>query len=244
METEKAWFEEWFDTSYYHILYSHRNYEEAEQFIHNLCHFLQLPVGSKVLDFACGKGRHAFFLNRLGYDVLGVDLSFNSIAAAKKMEKEGLRFAMSDIREVIPGEKFDAIFNLFTSFGYFNSLEENLKVLTAINKMLEPDGIFVIDFMNAHKVVKNLVSKETVRRSQIEFTISRKHENGQIIKSIDFVDNDKKYHFEERVQTISRLEFEKLIADSGMKLMHTFGNYQLETYDPETSDRLILVGSK
>lgn len=244
METEKEWFEEWFDTTYYHTLYSHRNYEEAEQFIHNLCNFLQLPLGSKVLDFACGKGRHSYFLNRLGFDVLGVDLSFNSISAAKKFEKDGLRFGVSDIREAIPGEQFDAIFNLFTSFGYFNSLDENLKVMNAIHKMLVPDGIFVIDFMNANKVVKNLVSHEIVRRSQIEFEISKKHENGQIIKSIDFTDQNKRYHFEERVQSISKAEFEKLISDSGLKLTHIFGNYQLDPFDPETSDRLILIGSK
>ncbi len=244
METEKPWFEEWFDTSYYHTLYSHRNYEEAEQFIHNLCNYLQLPPGSNVLDFACGKGRHAYFLNRLGFDVLGVDLSFNSIAAAKKMEKDGLRFAMSDIREVIPGEKFDAIFNLFTSFGYFNSLDENLKVMTAIERMLEPDGIFVIDFMNANKVVKNLVAKETVRRSNLTFEITRRHENGQIIKTIDFKDKDKDFHFEERVQTIDLSDFNSLIEQAGLELTQTFGNYQLDSFDETTSDRLILIGKK
>lgn len=244
METEKAWFEEWFDTSYYHTLYSHRNYEEAEQFIDNLCNYLQLPPGSKVLDFACGKGRHSYFLNRIGYDVLGVDLSFNSISAAKKMEKEGLRFAMSDIREIIPGEKFDAIFNLFTSFGYFNSLDDNLKVMTAIKRMLDDEGIFVIDFMNANKVIKNLVEKETVRRSKLNFEITRRHENGQIIKTIDFTDKEKDFHYEEKVQTIMLEDFKNLIEASGLQLLHTFGDYQLNPFDKETSNRLILIGKK
>lgn len=244
MKTEQPWFETWFDTKYYHTLYSHRNYEEAEQFIHHLCDYLKLPPGSSVLDFACGKGRHAFYLNRLGYDVLGVDLSFNSIRSAKQMQKEGLRFAVSDIREVIPGEKFDAIFNLFTSFGYFDSLEENLKVLKAIYKMLEPEGIFVIDFMNAHKVIKTLKPQETIVRSGISFEITKKHENGQIIKSIDFTDNAKKHHFEERVQTIFLDDFKSLISSSGLQLTEVFGDYQLNPFDPETSDRLILIGKK
>lgn len=244
METEKEWFEAWFDTKYYHTLYSHRNYEEAEQFIHKLCDHLELPLGSRVLDFACGKGRHSFFLNRLGYDVLGVDLSFNSIASAKKMEKDGLNFAVSDIREVIPGQKFDTIFNLFTSFGYFNSLDENLKVMKAIERMLEPDGIFVIDFMNANKVLNNLVPKESIQRSDITFDITRRHENGQIIKTIDFNDNDTDYHFEERVQTINLEDFTELIEKAGLQLIETFGNYQLDSYDPNNSDRLILIGKK
>lgn len=244
MKTEQPWFETWFDTKYYHTLYSHRNYEEAEQFIHHLCNYLKLPTGSSVLDFACGKGRHAFFLNRLGYDVLGVDLSFNSIRSAKQMQKEGLRFAVSDIREVIPGEKFDAIFNLFTSFGYFDSLEENLKVLKAIYKMLESEGIFVIDFMNAHKVIKTLKPQETVVRSGISFEITKKYESGHIIKSIDFTDNAKEYHFEERVQTIFLEDFKSLISSSGLQLTEVFGDYQLNPFDPETSDRLILIGRK
>lgn len=244
MKTEQPWFETWFDTKYYHTLYSHRNYEEAEQFIHHLCDYLKLPSGSSVLDFACGKGRHAFYLNRLGYDVLGVDLSFNSIRSAKQMQKEGLRFAVSDIREVIPGEKFDAIFNLFTSFGYFDSLEENLKVLKAIYKMLEPEGIFVIDFMNAHKVIKTLKPQETIVRSGISFEITKKYENDHIIKSIDFTDNAEDYHFEERVQTIFLEDFKSMIASSGLHLTEVLGDYQLNPFDPETSDRLILIGKK
>ncbi|WP_258540467.1 class I SAM-dependent methyltransferase [Parvicella tangerina] len=244
MESEKEWFEAWFDTSYYHTLYSHRNYEEAEQFIHNLCNHLELPMGSTILDFACGKGRHAYFLNRLGYDVLGVDLSFNSIAAAKKMQKEGLRFAVSDIREVIPGEQFDAIFNLFTSFGYFNSLEENLKVMKAIHRMLEPDGVFVIDFMNAKKVIDNLVKAETVHRSKLSFDITRRHENGQIIKTIDFTDQGQDFHFEEKVQTIFLDDFKDLIRESDLQLLETFGDYDLNAFHEDTSDRLILIGKK
>jgi 2-polyprenyl-3-methyl-5-hydroxy-6-metoxy-1,4-benzoquinol methylase len=244
MAAEKPWFEEWFDTSYYHTLYSHRNYEEAELFIQNLCNHLQLPLGSKVLDFACGKGRHSYYLNRLGFDVLGVDLSFNSIAEAKKMQKDGLRFAVSDIREVIPGEEFDAILNLFTSFGYFNSLDENLKVMHAIQRMLAPEGIFVIDFMNAKKVIQHLVKAETIYRGDLAFKITRKHEDGQIIKTIDFTDKDQSFHFEERVQSICLADFEELINKAGLQLLEAFGDYDLNTFDEGTSDRLILVGKK
>lgn len=244
METEKPWFEEWFDTSYYHTLYSHRNYEEAERFIDKLCKHLQLPLGSSVLDFACGKGRHSYFLNKLGYNVLGVDLSCNSIASAKQMEKEGLRFAVSDIREVIPNEKFDAIFNLFTSFGYFNSLKENQKVMNAIHEMLESNGLFVIDFMNASKVINNLVKEEIIQRPDQAFHITRRCENGQIIKTIDFEDQGKEFHYEEKVQTIFLNDFEDLIRDAGLKLIQVFGDYDLNPFSVETSDRLIIIGKK
>lgn len=244
MNTSKEWFEEWFDTCYYHTLYDHRDMVEAERFIQNVCDFLKLPLGSKVLDFACGKGRHSFFLNQLGYDVMGVDLSANSIQSAKEMEKDGLRFAVSDIRKVIPSESFNAIFNLFTSFGYFNSLSENLKVMNAIREMLQEEGIFLIDFMNSKKVINHLVKEEVITKSDIDFNITRRHENGQIIKTIDFTDQNQTFHFEERVQSIFLKDFESLIEKSGLLLLNVFGDYNLNPFDEEKSDRLILIGKK
>jgi 2-polyprenyl-3-methyl-5-hydroxy-6-metoxy-1,4-benzoquinol methylase len=86
------WFENWFDSEYYHLLYDNRNHEEADLFVSNLLAFLKLPKGAKVMDLACGKGRHSYFLNASGLDVLGVDLSSNSISEAKEMENESLHF--------------------------------------------------------------------------------------------------------------------------------------------------------
>ena len=70
------WFSSWFDSPYYHILYKERNFREAQIFIDNLTFYLNMDEGSKVLDLACGKGRHSIYLNQLGYDVLGVDLTY------------------------------------------------------------------------------------------------------------------------------------------------------------------------
>jgi len=78
------WFASWFDTKYYHILYKERNDEEAQLLMDNLTHYLNLPEDAKILDLACGKGRHAIYLNSLGFDVTGADLSENSIAEASK----------------------------------------------------------------------------------------------------------------------------------------------------------------
>ena len=74
MVNQRAWFKEWFDTSYYHKLYEHRNEEEAESFITLLSDHLKLSKGSLILDLPCGRGRHAIFLEQLGYQVIGADL--------------------------------------------------------------------------------------------------------------------------------------------------------------------------
>ena len=110
------WFESWFDTEYYHILYKERNDEEAQLLMDNLTHYLNLPEDAKILDLACGKGRHAIYLNSLGFDVTGADLSENSIKEASEFANEKLHFKVHDMRETC-NEKYDAIFNLFTSFG-------------------------------------------------------------------------------------------------------------------------------
>lgn len=143
----QSWFSSWFDTPYYHILYKDRDDEEAGRFVQNLIRFLELKKGASILDLACGKGRHAMYLNELGYQVTGADLSKNSILCAKRFQNETLRFERHDMREPF-GEKFDAVFNLFTSFGYFDNKEDNLRTVNAIKENLKPNGFAVIDFMN------------------------------------------------------------------------------------------------
>ena len=107
-------YKSWFDTPYYHILYKNRDYKEAEMFTKELMEFIKLPLNSKVLDLACGMGRHSINLNKMGYNVTGVDLSVKSIKNASKYENENLKFKIHDMRKPL-GQKFDLVVNLFTS---------------------------------------------------------------------------------------------------------------------------------
>src|SRR6478609_7587991 len=110
------WFENWFDTDYYHLLYRHRDDDEAHEFIGALLAHLNPLPGQKALDLACGRGRHSVYLNSKNLDVTGVDLSKSSIAFAKKYENETLHFEVQDMRKSMGINKYDYIFNLFTSF--------------------------------------------------------------------------------------------------------------------------------
>lgn len=238
------WFAEWFDTPYYHTLYKHRDFEEAEKFITNLLDYLNLDDHSTTLDLACGKGRHSVFLNKQGLEVTGVDLSKNSIDAAKEYEKEGLDFDVHDMREVYKEGHYDVVFNLFTSFGYFERDEDNIKVLKSIKRMLKPQGTLVIDFMNAHKTINNLVAKEEKKIDDILFRIERNYDGNHIFKYIQFNDEGKEFHFQERVQGITKENFIEMFASTGFEIQDTFGNFSLEPYDSETSDRLIFICKK
>ena len=238
------WFETWFDSEYYHKLYKNRDDEEAERFINNLINNLQLNLESRILDLACGKGRHSIFLNKKGFKTMGVDLSPNSISWANKFHNDNLRFEVRDMRESFCESEFDAIFNLFTSFGYFESKTENLKVLKAIETMLKDKGVFVIDFMNANKVIRNLVSEETQSIDSINFRLKRAYKNGYLVKTIDFTDKENDFHFTEKVQALYLEDFQSLISQTNLKIDSIFGDYDLNPFDKGISDRLIIVGRK
>lgn len=234
------WFTSWFDTPYYHILYKDRNYREAQIFMDNLTHYLNLPEKAKVLDLACGKGRHSIYLNQLGFDVLGADLSENSITEASKNSNETLHFKVHDMREPFE-EKFDAIFNLFTSFGYFENDDDNLTTLKAIKESLSEYGFAVIDFMNVNQVIETLVPEEVKTVDGIDFKIKRYVENGHILKEIDFEDQGRNFHFTEKVKALTLKDFEELMAEAGIFLLDIFGDYKLKKFHKTESERLIMI---
>jgi len=238
------WFASWFDTNYYHLLYKNRNDDEARLLIEHLVSHLDLAPNSKALDLACGKGRHSITLNELGFDVLGVDLSPNSIQEAKKFENETLHFDVCDMRDSFTKNSFDAVFNLFTSFGYFDSKSDNEKVIVAMHEMLKDDGILVIDFMNSRRVIDSLVESETKVVEPIEFKITRNYDGDHIFKHIKFEDEGVEHSYTERVQALMLNDFEALLTENGFNILSTFGDFDLNGFQEDTSDRLILVAEK
>lgn len=238
------WFEIWFNTPYYHILYKDRDESEAEELIRNLIRVLHPKKEDKILDLACGKGRHAIFLNKMGYDVTGVDLSAESIHEAKKSENNSLCFDVHDMREVYKENAYQFVLNLFTSFGYFENFADNARVLNAIYKMLTPDGIFVLDFMNLTHVLKNLVVEEEKNVDGILFHITRKCDGVFLYKDIRFQDKGKEFYFQEKVQAITKLDLEILLEVNNFKILNTFGDFNLSAFNEDKSDRLIFIVQK
>ena len=240
---EKDWFVDWFNTTYYHILYKTRNESEAKEFIINLMNHLGLNSDSTILDLACGKGRHSKTLNELGFEVLGVDLSENSIREAQKCSSESLSFQVHDMRNKISNRQFNAIFNLFTSFGYFDTFKENQLVCEAMFQMLEPGGKLVIDFMNAYKVIQSLVNEEEKIIDGVNFMISRNHDDSHIFKHIKFSDQGNDFHFTERVQILSLEDFQSLLEPYFI-IDNVFGSLDLKPFVREKSERLIIIASR
>ena len=240
MQKEENWFTSWFDTPYYHILYKNRDDNEAQFFMSHLTNYLNLPDHAKILDLACGKGRHAIYLNSLGYHVIGADLSENSIEFAKKFENDSLFFKVHDMSKPFQ-EEFDAVFNLFTSFGYFEDEDDNLNTIKAIKENLNENGFAVIDFMNVQQVINNLVPEETKLIDDITFNIKRYVEDGYILKDISFSDKGAKHVYTEKVKALSLEDFQKYFKIANIDLLDIFGDYKLGKYNKENSERLIMI---
>lgn len=258
----KTWYAHWFNSPYYDILYKHRDTREAQEFLDNLAGRLKLKKGCRVLDMGCGSGRHSIYLSRKGYEVTGIDLANEKIKKAiessslhlpvtrKKSGEPGPSFKVHDMRHFLKKNHFDIILNIFTSFGYFDDEKEDLKVLKAVNSGLKKKGIFVLDFMNVKKTIKQLKKKESKTIDNIKFDISRTTENGFIIKRINLTPvrlagrPERTHCFEEKVRALCLADFEKYFLKTGFVIRYIFGDYDLSTFDEENSGRLILVAMK
>ena len=236
----KHWYSSWFDTPFYHILYKDRDDKEAQSFMDALTYYLNISQNSTILDLACGKGRHSLYLNSIGYDVTGLDLSKQSISEAKQKENGRLCFDVHDMSKPY-FKQFDTVFNLFTSFGYFDCDEDNLNTIKAIKANLKPNGIGVIDFMNID-VVKNSLKQDDIKTvNGIDFYLQRSVKNGYIVKDIAFNFKGQDFNFYERVKAFSLNDFKTMFEQAELTLLDVFGDYQLNTFNKQNSERLIMI---
>jgi SAM-dependent methyltransferase len=239
-----AWFVDWFNSPYYHLLYNHRNDEEATVFISGILDWLQLPPQAELWDIACGKGRHAAAMHKHGYRVVGSDLSVNSIAAAKEEHYPGLEFVVHDMRLPMPHKTFDAAFNLFTSIGYFEDPSDNVSVFQAVSRSLKSNGFFVVDFFNPYRVSNCMGDTYVEKRGAIDFHITKKADGHVITKQIQFNDKGHAFAFQEVVSLLTEKDFDAFATQTGFERVALFGNYKLDDYQPAHSDRLILCYRK
>jgi len=239
-----SWFESWFNSPWYHILYDHRDDREAEHFLDHLLTHLKPAKGSSMLDLGCGRGRHSQYLKQKGNVVTGIDLSPESILFCMKYEDENLSFFVHDMRHLFRTNDFDYVFNLFTSFGYFSTDKENISAIIHAAMALKPGGVLLLDYLNSDYVKRNLIGNERIIKKGVEFSIRRNFIDGFIVKDINFEVEGKSYHFTEKVAALTKDDFERYFAKAGLELRSVYGNYTLENWDKSNSPRLILEAIK
>ena len=244
MSNREDWFINWFNSKYYHILYKSRNKSEASDFIKTIISNLSLKSNNSVLDLGCGNGRHSISLSNHFKLVHGIDISSENISLANENKKENLKFFISDMRNFNTNTKYDYIFNLFTSFGYFKNNEDNIKVLKSCYHHLNKYGLIFIDFLNSEKIKMTTNGlKESKVINGVKFNIHKQIIDNYIIKKIYIKDGEATYNFQEEVQLLKIEHFKKMFEISGFEIISIYGDYQMNPYD-SSSNRLILCGKK
>ncbi|GAA4830518.1 class I SAM-dependent methyltransferase [Algivirga pacifica] len=244
MGKKKEWFDEWFNTTYYHLLYRNRDDSEAQFFMDNLIRFLEVTDQQLIMDLACGKGRHSIYLNNKGLKVEGLDLSEANITYARQFANERLTFTQHDMRLTYKEEAFDYVFNMFTSFGYFETTIEDIKAIQCTAQNLKKGGILVMDYFNTYKVINSLPKKEDIQRDHITFMIHKFLKDQFVFKEIAFNDDGRDYIFTERVKAMTEKDFQHCFEKANLKVIHTFGDYALNPFDKNNSDRMIFIVQK
>jgi SAM-dependent methyltransferase len=243
---EASWFKDWFNSPYYHLLYQHRDETEALNFIEKIISFLQPSRDCRMLDVACGKGRHSKALADHGFDVTGIDLSPESIAEAKQFEAENLHFFVHDMRLPFRINYYNYTFNLFTSFGYFKTDREHNNAIRTIANSLKPGGTFVIDYLNVHYSEDHLQKQMIKKEGNVTFHITKWHDEKSFYKQIQVEDESHALHhlYTEKVAKFSLGDFTDMLAYHNVQVQEVFGDYELNRYDVRKSSRMIIVAKK
>jgi len=240
-----AWYEQSFGKDYLTV-YRHRDETRAEEEVRRICGWLELPVGAEVLDLCCGMGRHSMALHALGYRVTGLDLSEALLAEARVRDaRSQIEWVKGDMRRLPFARPFDAIVNLFTSFGYFDDDADNFQVVREIDRHLKPGGKWMIDFLNPDFVVSNLVPCSERVEGNLSIREERSLAEDRVVKRITIAEKNRDVRrYREQVRLYRLPDFENMVAATGLSIDRVYGDYHGRPYDPLSSPRMIMVGHR
>lgn len=253
MQHNRSWvisiINEWYKKSFgqdYLIVYRHRDFAGAMEEVKAMVDWLQLDPGASILDLCCGTGRHALALANFGYRVTGLDLSAVLLNEAKKNDPQGIvTWVHGDMRHIPEFEPFDAVVNLFTSFGYFEQDAENEQVLKGMADVLKSDGKFIVDFLNPEYVKRHLVPYSERVVDTFLIVEERSIENDYVQKKITIRERSgAERHYMERVKLYGKSFFAQAMSKYGLEIDALYGDYAKQPYEEATSPRLIIVGTK
>jgi SAM-dependent methyltransferase len=240
------WYKNWFNSPYYHKLYFERDESEAKKFIENLLDHFKPETDSRILDVACGKGRHSKLLAKNGFDVTGIDIASDSIHYAQQFENGKLHFFVHDMRLPFWVNYFDFAFNFFTSFGYFNTFREHDDAMRTIAGCLKPTGFVMFDYLNVHYVEDHLLHNEVKSINDTQYEIHRWHDDSHFFKRIIVTDPYLKEPMEytEKVAKFSLGDFTDMLSFQKMQVTEVFGDHDFNSYDVRKTPRMIVVAKK
>jgi len=250
-QNAREWFEDWFNHPLYLQVYSHRDSEEANRCVDTILRETGLDNTSaqlSVLDIACGAGRHAFAFARKGMQVTANDLSrFLLDTASEQACTEGLciDFNRCDMRTLRLGKQFDLVVQLFSSFGYFETDDEDRMVVRNVTNMLSSNGWYVLDLINPAWLRQHFVPRSEKHVGELSITEERQLSDDKVVKNITI--HDTEHHeltFSESVRLFSCEEITSLLESEGLVIKRLAGDYHGNEYRPDVSPRMLIFARK
>lgn len=221
--------------------------ERTEIEIQFLVKELELEKSMKILDLACGHGRHTNRLAELGYIVTGVDNNLGFLKIAKdEAKKKGInvKYIKKDMRKINFSEEFDRVILLFTSFGYFVD-EENLLILKNVARALKKGGLFCFDTFNRDIFLKNLHPCVVIEKGE-NFMIDRHNFDsltGRLYNNRIIIRNGKRKDTPFFVRLYNPTEIKYLLKEAGLSLYKIYSDFASSPFKSE-SGRMVIIAEK
>ncbi len=242
-----VWYKKSFGKDYLQV-YQHRDDKEARQLVKFSVNVLGLEPGQQVLDLCGGYGRNAVHFSKYNIKVTCLDLSpvFVKMAKIKSGETQNsFHVIRGDMKDIPHHNAFDAVVSLFTSFGYFEKEEDNVKVLKAVSGALKPNGLFLLDYLNLQYALKNLVPKDKKEQHGVQLVQERNFNphSFRLEKKITISDQRNTREYLESVRVYGIIELGSMFAEAGLMCTAVYGDYNGGAFTPD-SPRLIMIGKK
>lgn len=242
------WWQSFFDEGTGQVMFTEEAWQRAEQSCDALVSLLGLAPGAKILDLACGPGRFALPLAKRGFRVVGLDICEVYLEQARAKAKEqglNIQFLQGDMRAIPFENEFDAVINLFTSFGYFEREEDHLQVLKEVRKSLKPGGRFLLELQNRDWLIKNFRPRNwqeypdffVLEESAMNFARNRVESRWIVLRGAE----RKEYTLSLRVFTLAELL--DLFAQADLKVLGYYGGLHRESWSIE-ANRLAIVAER
>ncbi len=235
-----AWYESWFNQQYLR-LYSHRNDEQALSQVKAIVQKLALTKNSKIMDVGCGSGRHLGAFRGLGFSPFGLDLSWDLLTEASRENSNLIRGNML-FPPVLPNS-LDFMGFFFSSFGYFDREEDDLKALKGWSSCLKKQGFLFLDLANLEYVVENLVPEQEDPFEGGMVRQTRHMEKDVVVKNIHFVIGEKTSQYQERLRLYSLSKMEQILSGLGYNILDVWGDEKATSYHAKLSSRMSIIAT-
>lgn len=249
--TRANWYKVFFDKYYLPYVAIRKTNSDTRREVLFIVKNLKLKKGAKILDLACGLCRHGFKLAKMGFNITGIDLNSESLRIARETaNKDKLRMKLikGDMRKIPFKNEFDAVINVFTSFGYFENNRDNFNVLREVNKSLKLKGLFLLDLQNKRWVLKNFTKRTWNKLGNIYILEDRSFNKKNDILSNKIVFIKLKNKKVEETYTHNHLydiyQIKINLKRRGFQILKVFGNYDYSRYHKINSPRMIILARK